>query len=191
MVYRAAAVASVEMVLRVDSDRMRADFDALATFGATPDGGVERTTFSEAHVAAAGLVPRQSPGRGTRAPRRSGRESLCRSAGPRPGRAHALAWLTSRFGQQGWPVRRGIWVVICALEVVRAVRDADLDLPVALEAIDFTDEEGTLIGTLGSCALAGQLSAELLAAPRGGRELLVTELERMRLHRGRGASGAP
>ena len=61
------------------------------------------------------------------------------------------------------------------------MKDADLDLPVALEAIDFTDEEGTLIGTLGSWALAGQLSRDVLAAPRGGRELLVTELGRMGL----------
>ena len=71
--------------------------------------------------------------------------------------------------------------MIAALEVVRVVKDADLDLPVALEAIDFTDEEGTLIGTLGSCALTGRLSPQALAAPRGGRELLVTELRRMGL----------
>ena len=38
-----------------------------------------------------------------------------------------------------------------------------------LEAIDFTDEEGTLLGELGSSALAGSLSAEALQKPRGGR----------------------
>ena len=49
--------------------------------------------------------------------------------------------------------------VVCALEVLRVVQDAGLELPVTLEAIDFTDEEGTLIGTLGSLALAGRLTA--------------------------------
>ena len=71
--------------------------------------------------------------------------------------------------------------VLAALEVVRSVQDAGLDLPVTLEAIDFTDEEGTLVGTLGSWALTGELTAETLAAPRGGRELLVSELARMGL----------
>ena len=53
--------------------------------------------------------------------------------------------------------------VLCALEVLRAVKDANLALPVTLEAIDFTDEEGTLVGTFGSWALAGQLTTEMLA----------------------------
>ena len=71
--------------------------------------------------------------------------------------------------------------VVCALEVLRAVQDAGLELPVSLEAVDFTDEEGTLIGTFGSLALAGGLTPEGLAVPRGGRELLVAELARMEL----------
>ena len=61
------------------------------------------------------------------------------------------------------------------------MQDAGLELPVTLEAVDFTDEEGTLIGTFGSLALAGGLTRDGLAAPRGGRELLVAELARMEL----------
>ena len=60
--------------------------------------------------------------------------------------------------------------VVCALEVLRVVSDSGLELPVSLEAIDFTDEEGTLIGTLGSLALAGRLSREDL----GSRAAAVT-----------------
>ncbi len=40
------------MTLRIDSERLCADFEALSTFGATEDGGVTRPTFSEAHLAA-------------------------------------------------------------------------------------------------------------------------------------------
>ena len=38
--------------LRVNSDRMLAAFNELALIGATGDGGVNRPTFSEAHLAA-------------------------------------------------------------------------------------------------------------------------------------------
>jgi hypothetical protein len=47
-----------------------------------------------------------------------------------------------------------------------------------LEAIDFTDEEGTLVGLLGSAALTGHLHPKLLQNPRGGRENLVAGMER-------------
>jgi N-carbamoyl-L-amino-acid hydrolase len=65
--------------------------------------------------------------------------------------------------------------VLAALEVLRAVEGAGIVLPVTLEAIDFTDEEGTLVGLLGSFAVAGTLD-EALATPRGGRDRLVSAL---------------
>jgi N-carbamoyl-L-amino-acid hydrolase len=71
--------------------------------------------------------------------------------------------------------------VLAALEALRAVKDAGLELPVALEAIDFTDEEGSLVGLLGSRALAGALSDETLQAPRAGRERLLAGLARANL----------
>jgi N-carbamoyl-L-amino-acid hydrolase len=68
--------------------------------------------------------------------------------------------------------------VVAALHVLLAFNEAGTDLPFALEAIDFTDEEGTLVGLLGSEALAGSLTAESLQSPRGGRDALVAGLER-------------
>jgi len=56
-----------------------------------------------------------------------------------------------------------------------------LRLPVSLEAIDFTDEEGSLVGLLGSWALAGTLTPEILRAPRGGRDALASGLARVGL----------
>src|SRR5919201_6197718 len=38
--------------LRINSERMRAAFNELANIGATSEGGVNRPTFSEAHLAA-------------------------------------------------------------------------------------------------------------------------------------------
>src|SRR5437879_3527506 len=39
-------------MLRVDAERMRADFDALAAIGATPGGAVDRPSLGDAHLAA-------------------------------------------------------------------------------------------------------------------------------------------
>ena len=47
-----------------------------------------------------------------------------------------------------------------------------------MEAIDFTDEEGTLVGLLGSAALAGHLHLDDLKNPRGGRENLEAGVSR-------------
>ncbi len=58
------------------------------------------------------------------------------------------------------------------------IRDASLKLRFNLEAIDFTDEEGTLVGLLGSSALAGRLDPALLENPRGGRQQLLQGMER-------------
>ncbi|NJN79699.1 MAG: Zn-dependent hydrolase, partial [Anaerolineales bacterium] len=38
--------------LRINSDRMLDSFTRLSVFGSTPDGGVNRSSFSEAHLSA-------------------------------------------------------------------------------------------------------------------------------------------
>jgi hydantoinase/carbamoylase family amidase len=67
---------------------------------------------------------------------------------------------------------------MAALEVLKTIKENGIKLKANLEAIDFTDEEGTLVGLLGSAALAGHLKAESLQAPRGGRENLVEGMKR-------------
>jgi hydantoinase/carbamoylase family amidase len=68
--------------------------------------------------------------------------------------------------------------VIAALEVLRTVKENGIRSKVNLEAIDFTDEEGTFVGLLGSAALAGHLSQKDLLTPRGGRENLIDGMKR-------------
>jgi N-carbamoyl-L-amino-acid hydrolase len=168
------------MPLHIDAGRMRADFEALSSFGATPDGGVARTTFSEPHLAVRAWFLERG--------REAGLETHVDSATNHSVilRARDADARTLMLGSHLDSVRRGgrydgALGVLCAFEVVRSVKDAGLELPVTLEAVDFTDEEGTLVGLLGSWAMAGILSEEILAAPRGGRELLVSELARMGL----------
>ncbi|HXY81925.1 MAG TPA: Zn-dependent hydrolase [Gaiellaceae bacterium] len=161
---------------------MRADFDALAAFGATPKGGVSRPSLGEAHLAARAWFLRRSQEAGleTRVDAAGNHSAILRS-----GRSAAAPTLLLGSHLDSVPDGGrydGALGVVAALHVLLAVQKAGADLSVALEAIDFTDEEGTLVGLLGSEAVAGTLTAESLRAPRGGREALLAGLELAGLH---------
>jgi N-carbamoyl-L-amino-acid hydrolase len=171
-------------VLHVDGERLRADFEALARIGATPEGGVDRPALGEAHLAARAwfLERARADGLETRVDAAGNHSALLAAREPAARTVLLGSHLDSvvRGGRYD-----GALGVLAALEALRTVRDAGLELPVTLEAIDFTDEEGTLVGLLGSRALAGTLSPELLASPRGGRDALVAGLERAGLDEAR------
>jgi N-carbamoyl-L-amino-acid hydrolase len=169
--------------LRIDPRRMQSAFEALARIGATPDGGLDRPTFSEAHLAArrwfrgqieqAGLAFHMDG---------AGNHSARLACGPADGPALLLgSHLDSVPGGGRFDGALG---VMAAFEVLRTVQEAGLKLGMNLEAIDFTDEEGTLVGLLGSAALAGSLDSEMLQSPRGGRGALVEGLARAGLSEG-------
>ena len=166
--------------LRINSDRMLAAFNELAHsrgLGATGDGGVHRPTFSESHLAARQWFRKQIE--------KAGLEFRTDGAGNHSaflacGDDHAPTLL---FGSHLDSVPNGgrfdgALGVMAAFEVLRTIQDAGLKLKVNLEAIDFTDEEGTLVGLLGSAALAGRLHPDLLQNPRGGREALLEGMKR-------------
>jgi len=163
--------------LRVNSDRMLASFNKLALIGATAAGGVNRPTFSEAHLAARKWFREEIE--------RSGLEFRIDGAGN-----HSAVLTSERsnvptllLGSHLDSVPDGgrfdgALGVIAALEVLRTVKESGIKLNVNLEAIDFTDEEGTLVGLLGSAAIAGHLHPEMLKSPRGGRDNLVEGMQR-------------
>jgi N-carbamoyl-L-amino-acid hydrolase len=158
---------------------MREDFEALAAIGATADGGVSRPSLGDAHLAARRwfLERARAYGLETRVDAAGNHSALLPGDGP-----------TLLLGSHLDSVRNGgrydgALGVVAALHVLVALRDERL--PLALEAIDFTDEEGTLVGLLGSEALAGTLRPEALASPRGGREALLDGLARAGLDEAR------
>jgi N-carbamoyl-L-amino-acid hydrolase len=164
--------------LLVDGERMREDFDALAAIGATPQGGVDRASLGEAHLAARAWFLERAAAAGlkTHVDRAGNHSAVVPGAGP-----------TLLLGSHLDSVPNGgrydgALGVVAALHVLLAVQGSEVELPFALEAIDFTDEEGTLVGLLGSEALAGKLTLDVLRAPRGGREALLAGLERAGLH---------
>jgi hydantoinase/carbamoylase family amidase len=183
--------------LRINPDHMLTAFNELAQVGAIGDGGVHRPTFSETHLAArqwfreqiekSGLEFR-TDGAGNHSamlPVSARSEATKQSpAQHKIASQNALAMTpTLLLGSHLDSVPHGgrfdgALGVMAAFEVLRTIKDAGLDPKVNLEAIDFTDEEGTLVGLLGSAALAGRLHTELLQNPRGGRETLVEGMKR-------------
>jgi beta-ureidopropionase / N-carbamoyl-L-amino-acid hydrolase len=163
--------------LLVDLDRLHSDFDALAAFGDTGDGGVHRPTFGEAHLTARAWLREQIVKAGLQ-PRVDGAGN--HSAFLQCAAANApVLLLGSHLDSVPHGGRfDGALGVLAALEVLRIVKEAELTLLMNLEAIDFTDEEGTLVGFLGSTALAGILTEQELVHPRGGREALAAGMAR-------------
>jgi N-carbamoyl-L-amino-acid hydrolase len=162
--------------LTIDRDRFAADLEAMNRFGWT-DGGLQRTAFSPAHAEVRAWFLRRSRDAGLRtAVDGAGNHSAALPAERRDARTLLLGSHLDSVPSGGR--FDGALGVLCALEVVRTVADAGLRLPVTLEAIDFTDEEGTLFPTLGSEALAGALTPSSLASPACGREVLLAALER-------------
>jgi N-carbamoyl-L-amino-acid hydrolase len=163
---------------RIDAGRLREDFEALSKIGATPEGGVSRPTFSDAHFAARKwfLARAEAVGLDTRIDAAGNHSAVLETRRSRDARVLLLGSHLDSVPNGGR--YDGALGVVAALHVLRAFKEAGTELPFALEAIDFTDEEGTLVGLLGSKALAGTLDAEALEYPRGGHEALVAGLER-------------
>ena len=165
--------------LRVNAERLRADFEALSAIGATPEGGVHRPALSPAHLAARGWFRERitSAGLELRIDGAGNHSARLPSASPNAPTLLLGSHLDSvpnggRFD--------GALGVLCALEVLRTLQDAGRFLPVDLEAIDLTDEEGAHLGLLGSRAIAGLLAKEdldhLLENPASAEALNHTGL---------------
>ena len=165
------------MALRVNSERFKDDFDALAQIGSTGDGGVHRPALSEAHLEARHwfLARAAEASLETRVDGAGNHSAILRSTSPNA-RTLLLGSHTDSVPNGGR--FDGALGVVAALEVLRTISDARMELPVHLEAIDFTDEEGTLVGLLGSSAVAGKLSRSALQNPRSGRAALEAGLAR-------------
>ncbi len=163
--------------LRVNPDRMHAAFNQLALIGATGDGGVNRPTFSEVHLAARKWFQNEIEN--------SGLEFHTDGAGNhsavltcQPSNVQTLLLGSHLDSVPSGGRFDGALGVMAALEVLRTVKENRINLKLNLEAIDFTDEEGTHLSLFGSSALAGHLHPEDLKNPYSGRENFIAGLVR-------------
>lgn len=138
----------------ISAGRLLADLDELATFGARPDGGVDRVAGSAADLAArAWLAQRLTV---------AGLDARTDRAGNVLGRTHAGTgpWLLVGSHTDTVPAGGrldGAYGVIAALEVLRTLAETGHPAADCLEVVSFWDEEGAAPnsrgGLTGSTAL--------------------------------------
>lgn len=143
--------------LQINTERLKANFDELAEIGATVDGGISRLALSNEDLEARAWLANQFED--------AGFVVKDDDAGNLSGillSPHAKA-RTLLLGSHLDSVPHGgrfdsSLGVLAALECMRTIKEAGLELPMHLETVDFTDEEGCWQSLFGSRALTGNLN---------------------------------
>lgn len=153
-----ALPASRPQVKDADSERVQQHLTELSRIGANPEGGVSRVAYSDADVAGRAYVKSLMEA--------AGLEVRIDAAGNLIGRHegadHKLPTIVVGSHTDSVPHGGnydGDVGVMGGIEVAQQLRDRHVRLRHALEIVDFTDEEGGLVG---SRAMAGELSADTL-----------------------------
>lgn len=143
--------------LRINAERLRTDFDELADIGATVAGGISRQALSNEDLEArawfanrlddAGLFVRDDD---------AGNVSGVLRMAPNVSERTFLVGSHLDSALNGGRYDGAVGVV-AGLECLRTIQEAGLLLPVDLEVINFTDQEGAWQPMLGSRALSGRL----------------------------------
>jgi len=153
-----AAAAAYPQARLVDSNRVQQHLTELARFCANPEGGVSRVAFSDADVAGRAYVKRLMEAAGLEV-RIDAAGNLI---GRREGSDRKLSLIVLGSHTDSVPHGGnydGDVGVMSAIEVAQQLRDRHIRLRHALEVVDFTDEEGGLVG---SRAMAGHLQSATL-----------------------------
>lgn len=166
------------MQLRINAERLLNDIQSLGLIGATPEGGVTRPAMSEVDLAGRAWFQARAEHEGFTF-RHDGAGNLSAVLAAQEGDAKTLLLGSHLDTVPNGGRYDGALGVLSALEVLRTIRDAGITLPFHLEAISFTDEEGSVLGLLGSSALAGQLTLEYLHESRGGSEKMREGMARL------------
>ncbi|MCY3781633.1 MAG: Zn-dependent hydrolase [Chloroflexi bacterium] len=145
--------------LRINSERLRADFDALSEIGATVGGGVSRLALSNEDLAARSWFADRIE--------EAGLHVKDDEVGNLSGLLYADDPYTKTLmiGSHLDTVPNGgrydgAIGVLAALECLRRIKEAGITLRYHLEAINFTDEEGTWKSLFGSSGIVGKITAE-------------------------------
>ena len=161
--------------IRINEGRFHNDFLELCQFGKIGETGLNRPALSEAHSQAREWFHQKA--------RQAGLQINVDGAGNHsaqltcdiPGAPTLL--IGSHLDSVPTGGRfDGSLGVLAALETLRTIKEHEIHLPVCLEAIDFTDEEGTLVSFLGSYAYSGKLVEENLTNPRSDPQKLSISL---------------
>jgi N-carbamoyl-L-amino-acid hydrolase len=169
-------------MLTIDKHRLLDDIEALGQIGRTPAGGVSRPAMSPADLQARAWFRARVEAAGLQF-RQDGAGNLSAILPADDPDAPTLLVGSHLDSVPNGGCFDGALGVLAALESLRTIKEAGLRLPVHVEAISFTDEEGAVLGLLGSQAVAGQLTPEHLDQARGGQEQLEAGLQRLGITR--------
>ena len=144
-------------MLRINEDRLLADLRELAAIGATADGGVDRQALTESDIAARAWYRRKIAEADLEyAQDGAGNQSAILLSDP-PSEKRILAGSHLDSVPNGGRYDGSLGVLV-AFEALRTLKDAGVEPPVTLEAVNFTDEESAIMGLMGSKAVVGQLT---------------------------------
>ena len=146
-------------MLKINENRLLSDLNKLARIGATADGGVNRPALTAADIEARAWYQRKIAEAGLDyAVDGAGNQSAILYSDP-PSEKRILAGSHLDSVPNGGRYDGALGLLV-ALEALRAMKDNGLTPAVTIEAVNFTDEEGAIMGLMGSRAVTGGLSAE-------------------------------
>ncbi|MBZ0301055.1 MAG: hydantoinase/carbamoylase family amidase, partial [Anaerolineae bacterium] len=147
--------------LHINSERLQADFETISRIGLTETGGISRLALSREDLEARAWFADQIETAGLLihdddAGNLSG---ILRSDNPQARTLLVGSHLDTVPNAGRYD---GVLGVLAGLECLRTIKESDLDLPVHLEVMDFTDDEGAWQPMFGSMSLTGKLPKDLL-----------------------------
>jgi N-carbamoyl-L-amino-acid hydrolase len=170
------------MLLKIDERRLQNDLETLAQIGRTTDGGVSRLAFSEADVQGRAWFRQRVAADGF-AFKAEGAGNLSAVLPSADANARTLLFGSHLDTVPNGGRYDGALGVLAALEALRTIKDAGLQLPYHLEVISFTDEEGTTLPLGGSRAVAGILTEGDLDRARSRVDTFDAGLTRLGISR--------
>ncbi len=169
-------------MLKINEERLMSDLNELAKIGATADGGVSRSALTLADIEGREWFKNKVAEAGLDyAIDGAGNQSAILYSNPKTEkRILAGSHLDSvpNGGRYDGPL--GVLVVF---EALRTMKDNGITPAITLETINFTDEEGAIMGLLGSRAVVGQLSESDFSHTKIGVDDLEQRLKNAELTR--------
>jgi len=139
--------------LHVDADRLQAHIAGLSQFGANPEGGVSRVAFSEADIAGRAYVVQLMRDAGLTVRVDTAGNIIGRREGRDPKLPAILLGSHTDSVPSGGNYDGDVGV-LGAIEVAQRLQEGGVRLRHPLEVVNFTDEEGGLVGSL---AMTGRI----------------------------------
>jgi N-carbamoyl-L-amino-acid hydrolase len=146
--------------LRVSGTRLRQDVDELSCIGRQEDHGIYRMAFSAGDMAARAWLQQRIQDSGLEL-YQDGAANLYGRLGW-DGKTPSVMAGSHMDTVPGAGHLDGALGVVCALEALRVLQEANIELQRPVEAVSFSDEEGRFGGLFGSQSVAGLVTPEYL-----------------------------